>query len=441
VAWVAVGLLAVAAPARAESDCFQATRELRAGVGPDGLTDCWYTLHVHAVRVTDSCLGERAAAIDPDQIRRWIAKANEVYGAAGVRFEFDPTPKSGDWALLPSTEVNDLSAELPGDIGWERGKSIGNELASHFPGKVLLLFRHGPGKIPTGGGFSSTAYNFVALPGYEVTTVCGVQNEFLFAHEMGHYLGLNHTFRPFKTKADAAEVLRSTGNKPGVFDADGIADTPPEPFIEDLQCANDTTVSLNGIPFSLRRDNIMSYYHGGTKRLTQEQIRIVRTWVERRFADPMDRVGPFVPDERRTYTIVSAENGKALEVAGASTEKGAKVVQADWSGSPSQNWKIVPLTAQDIGSFQIVSSATGKSLTVEGGRAEDGAAVIQWDWEGKRNQKWRFTQDKTGDLVIETRQSRRVLAVQGPSQTTGVKLMQPADGGAENQRWRLVPQD
>ena len=440
---VAALLLALApiAPVRAdESDCFRVTREQRAGVGTDGLADCWYTLHVHAVRVTDDCRGERAAAIDPDQVRRWIEKANEVYAAAGVRFEFDPTPKSGDWALLPSTEVNDLSAELPGDIGWERGKSLGNELASHFPGKVLLLFRHGPGDTPTGGGFSSTTYNFVALPGYDVTTVCGGQNEYLFAHEMGHYLGLNHTFRQFKTKAAAAEVLRSNGSKPSVFDADGIAETPPEPYIEELQCSSDTTVSLNGIPFSLLRDNVMSYYHGATKRLIPAQVRVVRAWVERRFADAMDRVGPFVPDERRTYVIVSAENGKALEVSGAPADKGAKVVQADWNGGAGQAWRIVPLTAQDAGSFEIVSVVSGKCLTVEGGGTQDGAAVMQWDWEAKRNQKWRFTQDKAGDLVIETKQSRRVLAVVG-AQSTAVKLVQPTESGAENQRWRLVPQD
>jgi len=476
-AWIpiAAGLLSIApaSPVRADSDCFQVTREIRAlgstaaelkaalakaapkakadiekqiadtqerlNARTEDLKACGYTLHVHAVRVNDSCPGQRPADINPDQVRRWVEKANEVYAVAGVRFEFDPTPKSGDWAVLNSTEVNDLYAELPGDIGWERGKAIGNELASHYPAKVLLLFHHGPGDDPTGGGFSSTTYSFVALPGFDVTTVCGVQNAFLLAHEVGHYFGLNHTFRTFKTKAEAAGVLRSAGNKPGTFDADGLAETPPEPFIDELQCTGDTTVTLNGVPFSLNRKNVMSYYHNDTKSLTPEQVRIVRTWVERRFADAMDGVGPYVPDERRTYTIVSAANGKILEVVGASKENGVKVMPADWNGGANQNWKIVPLTASEAGAFEIVSASTGKCLTVESHGSEEGGSLIQWDWEGRKNQKWRLTRDATGDLLIEARQTRRVLTAPDSTKAGDVRLEPPA--ASQNQKWRLVPQD
>ena len=470
-----LGALDASQPAltKADTDCFEVTREIRAlkatvlglksslaKAAPNATADlerqiaeaearidarsndlasCWYTLHIHAVKVTDSCAGQRAAAIEPDQVAMWVARANEVYAGAGLRFEFDPTPKTGDWALLNSTDVNDLTGELPGDVKWERGRAVGYDLAARYPQKVLVLFRHGPDTGPTGGGFSGTRYNFAVLPGFSVTTACGAQNIDLFAHELGHYFGLHHTFVEFKTKAQAAEALRKAKNRPSAFDGDGLAETPPEPYIVDLGCARDTTVTLNGVPFSLLRDNVMSYYHNDTKRLTPEQIKVVRTWVERRFADAVDGVGPYVPDERRSYSIVSAETGKALEVAGSSKAGGAKVVPGDWNGGANQAWKFVPLVAGDTGSFEIVSLGSGKCLTVDG--AAGGAALTQWDWEGKDEQKWRLVQDESGELLIQTKIGRKLLAVPSESKTKVVQIQDAAAKGAEYQRWRLVPQD
>lgn len=448
--FLAVAALAAspASPASAQTDCFDAIRQ-----APDSAAaamarasaptaDCWFTLHIQAVRVTDSNPGVRAAAITPEQVAEWVAKANEVYSAARIRFEFDPTPKTGDWSSLNATEVNDLEADLPGDPTWEHGKAIANDLASRFPRKVLVLFRHGPGEKPTGGGFSSTTYDFVAMPGFDVTTICGAsQNACLFAHEVGHYFGLQHTFRQFKTVDAAAAALMRAGGNRNFFDGDRLAETPPEPYIEALQCGTDTSVVLGSKRFPLLRDNLMSYYASDTKRLTPQQISIVRAWVARRFGDAMDGRGPYVPDERRRYQIVAAADGKTLAKQDAPGENGAGAFQADWTGAPGQTWRVVPLVAGDAGWFEIVAPAGGKCLTVAEGSMDDGARLVLWDWLGADNQKWRFLQDPGGQVRIEVKHSRKVLTVAPGSVPGGPQIVQSAEKGAAKQRWLLLPAD
>ncbi|HEU4334617.1 MAG TPA: RICIN domain-containing protein, partial [Candidatus Eisenbacteria bacterium] len=414
------GAASVAIPARAQgdSDCFALQRpasaaadSTAAAASPD---TCWLTLQIHAVRVTDTCNGARPAPINPGQVARWVAKANEVYAAARIRFEFDASPNTRDWDVLADTDVNNLDAERPGDPAWERGKAVGNDLASRFPRKVTILFRHGPGPAPVGGGFSSTTYHFVAMPGFDVTTVCGAaQNEYLLAHEMGHYFGLEHTFREFKTRGAAAEALKRAGNKASAFDGDRLAETPPEPFIEELQCTRDAIVILNGIPFPLLRENVMSYYHGASKTLAPAQVRVVRAFARNRFGDAMDGRGPFVPDPRRVYQFMSLEHGKSLEA-----EQGPKsgvlgAFVGDWTGGPHQRWRLVPLVARDAGAFEIVSAGGGLCLTVEGGAATDGARLVLARWDGRDHQKWRFVQDARGEIYIEAKPSGKVVGIAG----------------------------
>ena len=212
---------------------------------------------LRAVIVSDDD-GRRPCPITPDEIVPWVAEANRIWAGAGVSFRFDPKVHA---STLASTTINDLAGT--GDANWQAARDLADREAANHPDELVVFFRFGPGNAATGGGFSWSDYNFIVAPG-RVTSVCGHQNVGLLAHEIGHYLGLAHTFASvFGSLADAASALQAGGGDPAVFDGDGLDDTPPDPFIATAkyQCDPTTTkATLDGRDLPLPRENIMSYY-------------------------------------------------------------------------------------------------------------------------------------------------------------------------------------
>ena len=234
------------------------------------------TVRLQAIQVSDDG-GGRAARITPQQVELWVDKANEIFAKASVRYEYDP---DSDFATLKSTLLNDMTGDT--DANWKREVDDGNRVAAKYAGKLAVFFIHGPDQGPTGGGFSAANYNFVEMPGFDDTTVCGYQNIGILAHEVGHYFGLAHPFaKTFRSVQEAGSYLNAHGNDPEAFDGDGLNDTPPDPFIDipRFQCNPNESITLNGRKFLLPRYNIMSYYGtAGVDRtdLTAQQIDIVR---------------------------------------------------------------------------------------------------------------------------------------------------------------------
>jgi hypothetical protein len=246
------------------------------------------TMRLQALRVADD---DRtfAANITPAEFDQWVQRANAVHASADVRFDFVPAldfQQRNDSALNRTEECGPMVTSSTTCIV----RQTANAVAALFPTRVLVIVRTGNTmdaagtRVRTGGGFSWTDYDFVAMPGFPDTGVCGHQNINLFAHEIGHHLGLAHTFGGdprnnfnFFTPDTARTWLEANGNDvTQAFDADrptGVRDTPGDPavdfggaaggpneFCRDPTATLTITTKLGAATFTPPRRNTMSYY-------------------------------------------------------------------------------------------------------------------------------------------------------------------------------------
>jgi hypothetical protein len=223
-------------------------------------------LHIEAVQVANDDTTHQAD-ITPAQVTTLVDAANAVYAVAGVHFSFD---QINDFTSVNSTLINQMTGVS--DTQWSSEEAAGNAIAAAHPGKATIFFRYGPGSSPTGASFSWTDYDFAAMPGYAETTLCSHTDTTRLAHELGHYLGLAHTFA--NSYATTSDAMAAYAGDPSVFDGDGITDTPPDPFVmtTTIQCdSTNATLTLSGTIFPLPRDDIMSYYDSAQKTLSPTQ--------------------------------------------------------------------------------------------------------------------------------------------------------------------------
>ena len=93
---------------------------------------------------------------------------------------------------------------------------------------------------------------------------------------------------------------------------------------------------------------------------------------------------------------VGADSNKVIEVAGSSTENGARVDIWNNGNVPAQKFNV----EYKEGYYKITARHSGKSLTAKNGRLEEGTEIVQEDYKGLDTQKWIIRDSKVNGLVI-----------------------------------------
>jgi hypothetical protein len=222
----------------------------------------------------------------PSQIQSWVDRANQIFAPAGIQLMLEPVSGSFLWNSSINSMTNNPSSQ---------GFKDATQVAKQFPDKIVVFFRN-----VQGNGFSDGSYKFVAMPRFVDSFVWpGVQgdnsrtqNIGQLAHDIGHYLGLPHTFPgnsdPGFTILSATKALLMNGWNVNIFDGDGLSDTPPDPGVGIYDnpgpgipawnhCNSDhPSYMLDRVTITPDRHNLMSYFPCEPNELSPMQIARMR---------------------------------------------------------------------------------------------------------------------------------------------------------------------
>ncbi len=245
--------------------------------------------------------GTRMAKVRPGELALWLVTANRTLKRSGSDIQLTFSPEQ-DWLTHTSSTLNGLHNYRPACLPLF---AQARKIAAEHPQKLTVFFRHGSKDVSTdgskeratGNGFAvhptDTAPGFIVMPGFQSTTIKRgpkaprLPNQKLFVHELGHFLGLKHTFpgngsKQPKTLKDLRQRIKDAGAQTGAqgknFDGDGIADTPPDPythlwfrFLKVNQCQSNRLHRIPGT--ETLRHNPMAYLNCPPYRFTAGQVK------------------------------------------------------------------------------------------------------------------------------------------------------------------------
>ena len=257
-----------------------------------------YRIHIRLVTTRDDWdVPERRAESTTtyEQFSDSLTNVNYIFRNSGIQFVCDP---KADWVEIANTNINRESFWVS-----QNGKSQ-IDYAKQFPDSIVIFNRYGHEANRTGVSYSGgpeSGGRYVAM-----TTVFDPVNFNAqsggIAHEVGHYLGLDHTFAfpPKYPKREESATLEEhirkvdqllitttlKGFGPNALETDfdrssGVFDTPFDPHPDYYSArfpdraggdiAGDAAVTVKGefagqhVEYDIApdTDNAMSYYGGG----------------------------------------------------------------------------------------------------------------------------------------------------------------------------------